>query len=466
MSSSNSNNIKKTFNPNKLHSMLKLHEKGIPKKAETPAVLAIREAELKKRKNASIANTLGIFTIELYAFPNKTWVYDTGCGTNICNTLQGLRENRKLKLGALSQYVGNEMRVAVETIRSFDLVFPSGLIIVLDNYHYAPTITKGVVTISHLVNNGYIYTFTNYGISVLKDNVFYFTAIPRDGIYEIDMHNLYPNKRMDKLQRDGILQLIHDESLEKCKIVSREGASYFITFIDDSSRYGYVYLMKHKHEGYALEFVVRILNMVPTKEIFVARNAEFFKNSLMVQEASGSHGLWKLEEGLNSLQEALLRPTSLPEYPTRDFTIRREERSLNNNSFLGEYECSFLALDRDERRDEKKRLDHLKQDQTMLVIKRFSERNKVFRERKKTGKICAKRFLSNNDKTSNESLLDLKKVEGYMVRGEEDEKELVEMGEVGEGPFGEGEGGEGGSTAVAGVDKDKDAKKEKTGRIS
>ncbi|GKE14836.1 hypothetical protein Tco_1422413 [Tanacetum coccineum] len=41
-----------------------------------------------------------------------------------------------------------------------------------------------------------------------------------------------------------------------------------------------------------------------------------------------------------------------------------------------------------------------------------------------------RRFPSNNDKTPNESLLDLKKVEGYMVRGEEDEKELVEMGEV------------------------------------
>ncbi|GJY56866.1 hypothetical protein Tco_0455981 [Tanacetum coccineum] len=66
---------------------------------------------------------------------------------------------------------------------------------------------------------------------------------------------------------------------------------------------------------------------------------------------------------------------------------RREERSLNNNLFLGEYECSSLALDREERRDEKKRLDHLKQDQTMLVIKRFSERKKVLRERKKTGKF-------------------------------------------------------------------------------
>ncbi|GJR79255.1 hypothetical protein Tco_0150040 [Tanacetum coccineum] len=46
-----------------------------------------------------------------------------------------------------------------------------------------------------------------------------------------------------------------------------------------------------------------------------------------------------------------------------------------------------------ERKDEKKRLDHLKQDQTMLVIKRFSERKKIFRERKKTGKIRAKRMV-------------------------------------------------------------------------
>ncbi|GJU74810.1 hypothetical protein Tco_1266215 [Tanacetum coccineum] len=45
----------------------------------------------------------------------------------------------------------------------------------------------------------------------------------------------------------------------------------------------------------------------------------------------------------------------------------------------------------EERRDEKKKLDYLKQDQTMLVIKRSSERKKVSRERKKTGKIRAKR---------------------------------------------------------------------------
>ncbi|GKA64813.1 hypothetical protein Tco_0764520 [Tanacetum coccineum] len=79
---------------------------------------------------------------------------------------------------------------------------------------------------------------------------------------------------------------------------------------------------------------------------------------------------------------------------TTPYPIKKKKKSLDyNNSFLGEYECSSLALDREERRDEKKRLDHLKQDQTMLVIKRFSKRKKVFKERKKTGKIHAKRSI-------------------------------------------------------------------------
>ncbi|GKB11878.1 hypothetical protein Tco_0845801 [Tanacetum coccineum] len=67
---------------------------------------------------------------------------------------------------------------------------------------------------------------------------------------------------------------------------------------------------------------------------------------------------------------------------------RKKKKSLDyNNLFFDEYECSSLALDKEERKDEKKRLDHLKQDQTMLVIKRFSKRKKVFRERKKTEKF-------------------------------------------------------------------------------
>ncbi|GKD76233.1 retrotransposon protein, putative, ty1-copia subclass, partial [Tanacetum coccineum] len=286
----------------------------------------------------------------------------------------GFREARNLKQGALYLYVGNGVCAQVEAIGSYDLVLPNGLVICLDNCHYAPSITRGVVSIHRLVENGFVQCFTDFGISVSKNNVFYFNAIPSNGIYEIDMHDLVPNvnsiynvstkrakhnldftylwhcrlahiskKRIEKLQQEGLLKSTDDESFDQCvsclsgkmtrksfphrperatdllgiihtdvcgplRHVSKQGASYFITFTDDYSRYGYVYLLKHKHEvfetfkvfknevenqlgkkikalrsdrcdeyisqefkdylkDYALEFATRILNMVPTKKV-------------------------------------------------------------------------------------------------------------------------------------------------------------------------------------------------------
>ncbi|GJY04159.1 retrotransposon protein, putative, ty1-copia subclass [Tanacetum coccineum] len=321
----NMHNMGKTIG--ELHAMLIEYEKGLPKKAETPQGndkqvyipkpknpkpsakehpakddtchhckevghwkrnCPVYLAELlKKKKQVGSASSSGIFTIELFAFPNKSWVYDTGCGTHICITKHGFREARKLKQGALYLYVGNGVRAQVEAIGSYDLVLPNGLVICLDNY---------------------------FGISVSKNNVFYFNAIPSNGIYEIDMHDLVPNvnsiynvstkrakhnldstylwhcrlahiskKRIEKLQQEGLLKSTDDESFDQCvsclsgkmtrksfshrpematdllgiihtdvcgplRHVSRQGASYFITFTDDYSRYGYVYLLKHKHE--------------------------------------------------------------------------------------------------------------------------------------------------------------------------------------------------------------------------
>ncbi|GJS55786.1 zinc finger, CCHC-type containing protein [Tanacetum coccineum] len=37
---------------------------------------------MKKKKLPQGASASGIFTIELYSFPSKSWIYDTGCGTH------------------------------------------------------------------------------------------------------------------------------------------------------------------------------------------------------------------------------------------------------------------------------------------------------------------------------------------------------------------------------------------------
>nr|GFB44795.1 hypothetical protein [Tanacetum cinerariifolium] len=111
---------------------------------------------IKKKKQVGTANSSGIFIIELFYFLNKSWVYDTGCDTHVCNTKQGLRGERKLKQGALYLCVGNGIHVQVEAVGSDDLVLPNGLVICFDNFPYAPTITRGVVSVSRLVDNGFI----------------------------------------------------------------------------------------------------------------------------------------------------------------------------------------------------------------------------------------------------------------------------------------------------------------------
>ncbi|GKC59718.1 retrotransposon protein, putative, ty1-copia subclass, partial [Tanacetum coccineum] len=151
---------------------------------------------------------IGIFTIELYYFPNKSWVYDTGCGTHICNTTQGLRGSKKLKPRALN---------------------------------------LGIISVSRLKDNGFVNCFIDNGIYVSKDGLLYFHSIPRDGIYEIDLYcdnsndksiHAISNKRaklnldytllwhyrlrhihkkqIEKLQHDGILKSTDHESFDKC----------------------------------------------------------------------------------------------------------------------------------------------------------------------------------------------------------------------------------------------------------
>nr|GFA82756.1 hypothetical protein [Tanacetum cinerariifolium] len=196
---------------NELHAMLKLHEQTLPK-SNAPTLNAIRAGKvqkghwkrncpqylaefMKKKKNTTFgAGGSGIFIIELNTILNRSWIYNTGCGTHICNTTQGLRASRKLKSGALSLYVGNGQREAVEAIGAFNLCLPSGLEIVLNNCHYAPSITRGVISVSHLYKDGFVNCFVDNTIQVSRNNVVYFSAILRDGIFEIDLSNSLTNE--------------------------------------------------------------------------------------------------------------------------------------------------------------------------------------------------------------------------------------------------------------------------------
>ncbi|GKD62752.1 zinc finger, CCHC-type containing protein [Tanacetum coccineum] len=289
----NMHNMGKTVN--ELHDMLKLHKQTLLPKEAAPALHAIRAGRIqknqkKKSHKAAKGNQrkgkakmgyapmpappfapkpknpptpkkdnpakdaichqcgeVGILTIELYSFPSTSWVYDTGCGTHICTTTQGLRGSRKLKPGALSMYVGDGHRATVEANGEFYLCLPSGLVLILHNCHYAPFITRSIILVSRLYKDGFVNRFENdNSISVSRNNLIYFNAIPHDDIYEIFLSSSKTNdssmyavsnkrvklnldstllwhcrlghiskKRIEKLQHDGLLDLTDIKSFEK-----------------------------------------------------------------------------------------------------------------------------------------------------------------------------------------------------------------------------------------------------------
>ena len=47
-----------------------------------------------------------------------------------------------------------------------------------------------------------------------------------------------------------VLDLVHAKLCGPMSTSARDGYEYFITFTDDYSRYGYIYLMRHKSEAF------------------------------------------------------------------------------------------------------------------------------------------------------------------------------------------------------------------------
>ncbi|GKA21557.1 hypothetical protein Tco_0701546 [Tanacetum coccineum] len=184
-----------------LHAMVKLHEQTLPPKEVAPALHAIRAGRIqknRKKKSHKVSKgnqgkgkaKIGYAPVQAPPFapkpknaqhPRRIILQRTQYATNM-----GLRRSRKLKAGALSLYVGDVHRAGVEAIGEFHLCLPSGLFLILHICHYAPSKTRGIISVSRLYKDGFVNRFENdNSISVSRNNLIYFNAIPWDDIYEI-----------------------------------------------------------------------------------------------------------------------------------------------------------------------------------------------------------------------------------------------------------------------------------------
>ncbi|KAJ9553519.1 hypothetical protein OSB04_017564 [Centaurea solstitialis] len=293
----------------------------------------------------------GIFMIDCLIISYESWVIDTGSGNHICNHLQGFTRRKTLRKDRSNLRVGEGTPLIAEAVGSYSLSLPSGLVLELDNCYYIPNMIKNVLSFDLLVDQCFYYKYDYKMISVFKNNIFYFKATPVNGLYTVNLQDnsseIYHiskrskdiedptylwhcrlghinKKRVELLLKGGflgtfdykpfdncesclsgkmtkqpfnkeneratdLLEIIHTDVCGPFSHVARGGYRYFITFTDDFSRYGYVYLMRHKSESFERfrEFQNEVQNQLGGKIKFLRsdRGGEYlsdeFDNHLM-----------------------------------------------------------------------------------------------------------------------------------------------------------------------------------------
>ncbi|KAJ9566883.1 hypothetical protein OSB04_002849, partial [Centaurea solstitialis] len=266
----------------------------------------------------------GIFMIDCLITSYESWVIDTCSGNHICNHLQGFTRRKTLRKDRSNLRVGEGTPLIAEAVGSYSLSV--GFLWVLSDQTDTRTIMdhKTLLVLTATPVNG-LYTVN------LQDNsseIYHISKRSKDIEDQTSLWHCrlgHINKKCVELLLKGgflgtfdykpfdncesclsgkmtkqpfnkeneratdLLEIIHTDVCGPFSHVARGGYRYFITFTDDFSRYGYVYLMRRKSESFERfrEFQNEVQNQLGRKIKFLRsdRGGEYlsdeFDNHLM-----------------------------------------------------------------------------------------------------------------------------------------------------------------------------------------
>ncbi|KAK1667045.1 hypothetical protein QYE76_055204 [Lolium multiflorum] len=215
--------------------------------------LADLKSGLVKKKKEGISD-IHVIDVYLTSSRSSTWVFDTGSVAHICNSKQELKNKRQLLKDEVTMRVGNGSKVNVIAVGTLPLHLPSGLVLSLNNCYYVPALSMNIISGSCLMQDGYSFKSENNGCSIFMNNIFYGRAPQKNGLFLCEaclMGKMTKTPFSGMMERaTDLLEIIHTDVCGPMSVASRGGYRYVLTFTDDLSRYGYIYLMKHKSETF------------------------------------------------------------------------------------------------------------------------------------------------------------------------------------------------------------------------
>lgn len=228
------------------------------------------------------------------------WWIDSGATNHVCKDRNMFKTFKQIEEGNVL-YMGNSSTAQVKGKGTVELEFTSGKVLVLNDVCYVPEVRKNLISGSVLNKFGFKLVFEANKFVMSKGGVFVGKGYMCDGMFKLNLMNknvvsaymidssslwhhrlghvnfrrmnemakleLIPNIdlksekcktcMLTKITRNPfpniercskVLDLIHSDVCDLHSTPSIGGKKYFVTFIDDFSRYCYVYLLHSKDE--------------------------------------------------------------------------------------------------------------------------------------------------------------------------------------------------------------------------
>ncbi|GKB23755.1 retrovirus-related pol polyprotein from transposon TNT 1-94 [Tanacetum coccineum] len=215
------------------------------------------------------------------------WWYDSGVTTHVCNNKDLFKTYKETEDGHEVMMADNHTSKVIGS-RNIEIQFTSEKKLTIMNVLHVPNIRKNLVSGFKLCKSRVKAVIESDKVIMSKANVFVGKAYACDGMFKLNINkitsfaylpdynfissfniecstfNLWhkvkceicvqekmkrkPFPKVDRQSR--ILELVHSDICKLNGQLTRGGNRYFITFIDDCSRYTYVYLLKSKDQAF------------------------------------------------------------------------------------------------------------------------------------------------------------------------------------------------------------------------
>jgi len=136
------------------------------------------QEDIKAGRVTPVGMSSSIHMIEINHASLGTWVFDTGCGSHLCNHLQGLKDIRPLAKGDVDLRVGNGAKVAAISIGTYVIKLPSGFELYLNNCYYVPSLSKNIISVSVLDRDGFSFSIKDNSCIFSFNGMIYGKQIP------------------------------------------------------------------------------------------------------------------------------------------------------------------------------------------------------------------------------------------------------------------------------------------------